>query len=155
MTILYIVPAADAAGNQLDWAIRLLLDHQAFLPSITLAGASRGMIEALLGKDPIKVTAYSSIKDALAKKGYGTPDGIGKALNGPRNYLKHADDEALDPYSADLQSMAIAEVILATLSLYRFDHSVVSEWQRFYDWIKINCPDLGSGMEDLTIARPR
>lgn len=36
----------DAAVEQLDWAIRLLLDHKAYIPAIGLAAAA----EEILGK---------------------------------------------------------------------------------------------------------
>jgi hypothetical protein len=39
----------DAAVDQIDWAIRLFLDHQAYLPAITLAGAA----EEILGKPSV------------------------------------------------------------------------------------------------------
>ena len=39
----------DAATNQLDWAIRLFLDHDEFIPAITLAGAAEEILGGLLG----------------------------------------------------------------------------------------------------------
>jgi len=42
----YKISKIDAAVSQLDWAIRLFLDHQAYLPAITLAGAA----EEIIGK---------------------------------------------------------------------------------------------------------
>jgi hypothetical protein len=39
----------DAAVDQLDWAIRLFLDHAAFVPAITLAGAPGEIIGETLG----------------------------------------------------------------------------------------------------------
>jgi len=38
----------DAATEQMDWAIRLFLDHQAYLPAITLAGAAEEIVGAIL-----------------------------------------------------------------------------------------------------------
>jgi hypothetical protein len=40
------VSKTDAAVEQLDWAIRLFLDHQAYRSAVTLAGAA----EEILGK---------------------------------------------------------------------------------------------------------
>ena len=42
----YQVTKIEAAVDQLDWAIKLFLDHQAYIPSITLAGAA----EEILGE---------------------------------------------------------------------------------------------------------
>jgi hypothetical protein len=39
----------DAAVEQLDWAIRLFLDHQAYLPAITLAGAAEEILGQAVG----------------------------------------------------------------------------------------------------------
>ena len=96
------------------------------------------MIEDLLGKDPKKITASDSVKGSLAEKGYGTADEIGKTINAPRNFLKHADIAEFDHSAADLQSMAITEITLALTNLCRLDRSVVSEGRRFLDWISVN-----------------
>ena len=42
----------DAATDQMDWAIRLFLDHRAHLPAITLAGAAEEIVGAILS-DPL------------------------------------------------------------------------------------------------------
>jgi hypothetical protein len=39
----------DAAPDQLDWAMRLFLDHAAFVPAISLAGAAEDIIGETLG----------------------------------------------------------------------------------------------------------
>ena len=36
----YTVNKIDAAIDQLDWAIKLFIEHKAYVPSITLAGAA-------------------------------------------------------------------------------------------------------------------
>ena len=40
----YHVTKIDAAVDQLDWAIRLFLDHKAYVPAITLAGAAEEIV---------------------------------------------------------------------------------------------------------------
>jgi hypothetical protein len=52
----------DAAVEQLDWAIRLLLDHQAYLPAITLAGAA----EEILGQAVGDRAAFAQLKTVFA-----------------------------------------------------------------------------------------
>jgi len=37
----YTLSKLDAAVDQLDWAIRLLLDNKAYVPAITLANTDR------------------------------------------------------------------------------------------------------------------
>jgi hypothetical protein len=39
----------DAAVDQLDWAIRLFLDHKAYVPAITLAGAAEEILGQAVG----------------------------------------------------------------------------------------------------------
>ncbi len=39
----------DAAVDQLDWAIRLFLDHKAYVPAITLAGAADEILGQAVG----------------------------------------------------------------------------------------------------------
>ena len=40
----YSVTKIDVALDQLDWAIKLFLDHKAYVPAITLAGAAEEVI---------------------------------------------------------------------------------------------------------------
>ena len=153
MTKPYEVPPIHAAGIQLQWAIRLFLDHQAFVPAITLAGAARGMLEVLLGQQATSATAFASVKES---NGFGTTDDIGKAINAPRNFLKHAFDRAFDANGADLQSMAISEIILATINLARLDKAILPETPNFIKWISENRPDMkerGDSLDTLLAHR--
>ena len=100
------------------------------------------MLEALIAQQSAAATAFTSVKDSLAAKGFGTTDEIGRAINSPRNFLKHASDNAFDASGADLQSIAIYEIILATTNLARFDKAIVPDVPRFVQWISVNRPDL-------------
>jgi hypothetical protein len=74
----------DAAVEQLDWAIRLFLDHQAYVPAITLAGAANLMLHEMLGSKstlPIAVDTLAS-KNGSVKRAWET---LHKAVN----WLKH------------------------------------------------------------------
>ena len=46
----YSLSKIDAAADQLDWSIRLFLDHQAYVPAITLAGAANVFFSITLHK---------------------------------------------------------------------------------------------------------
>ena len=48
----------DAAVDQLDWAIRLFIDHSAFAAAITLAGAA----EEILGRAAASRSAFEQLK---------------------------------------------------------------------------------------------
>lgn len=47
----YQVGKIDAAADQLDWSIKLFLDHKAYVPAITLAGAAEEIIGQTLGSE--------------------------------------------------------------------------------------------------------
>jgi|SRR4030095_16933909 hypothetical protein len=74
----------DAAVEQLDWAIRLFLDHQAYVPAITLGGAANLMLHEMLGsKSPLLIAA-----DTLASQD-GSIKRAWKTLHKAMNWLKH------------------------------------------------------------------
>ena len=54
----------DAAVDQLDWAIRLFLDHHAYVPAITLAGAA----EEILGKTVGADATFETLKKKFASE---------------------------------------------------------------------------------------
>ena len=62
----YSVTKIDAAIVQLDWAIKLFLDHKAYVPAITLAGAAEEVIREPLADN----SAFKKLQDKLAKE-YG------------------------------------------------------------------------------------
>ena len=57
--MMHSVSKIEAAVDQLDWAIRLFIDHKAYMPAITLAGAA----EEILGKASSQNSAHNIIKD--------------------------------------------------------------------------------------------
>ena len=149
MATLFVVPKVDAAVDQMDWAIRLFLDFGAYVPAITLAGAAEGILEACLNDDPSAETAYTSIKRSIKDKGVASADGIGRYMNGPRNFLKHADKSAFDAENADLETIAIHQILRCMTNLLRIDRSLSksSEAPRFYSWIKAHRTDLSDRLE--------
>ena len=86
----------DAAVDQLDWAIRLFLDHQAYLRAITLAGAA----EEILGQAVGDRSAFAQLKTTFAGRLDISEKVISQQhLNKARNWLKHwgqrTDDEKI------------------------------------------------------------
>ena len=51
LLVSYSLSKIDAATEQLDWAIRLFIDHKAYVPAITLAGAAEEIIGQTLGDE--------------------------------------------------------------------------------------------------------
>lgn len=135
------VPATDAGVVQLDWAIRLFIDHGAFIPTITLARSARSVFEVLLQRVQTD-TAFNSVRTVLADRGYGNLDEIGKIINAPGNFLKHADESQFDNKSADLKATAIYEIALATTNLARLEIALTHECVRFVNWVDQNHPEM-------------
>lgn len=76
----------DAAVEQLDWAIRLFLDHKAYVPAIALAGAAEEIIgQAIPGRG-----VFELLKKKFAAD-FSLPEKVVSQthLNKAKNWLKH------------------------------------------------------------------
>ncbi len=129
----------DAALNQLDWAIKLFLDHQAFIPAITLAGAA----EEIIGEVVFNKTGSSSfhiLKNKLSKETGLEPKIISQEyLNKTKNWMKHWKDLKDNEHEEfDLEINAIQYLIRAIDHLNCFDRSCSSETPRFIKWLTEN-----------------
>jgi hypothetical protein len=129
----------DAARLQLDWAIRLLLDHSASIPAITLAAAAEELSGKCVGADASKRNARDSIKHSLASRGYGSPDEIGDFMNQARNSLKHHASGMLD---LEPEPEAIQLITRAIINMLRIRCELSTEITRFLKWVQVNRPDL-------------
>jgi len=130
----------DAATNQLDWAIRLFLDSNAFVPAITLAGAAEEIIGEILGD----ASVFSQVKTVLCTK-LNMPSAIvsQRHMNKAKNWLKHwkdlKDDETIN---LDLEGEAIQYIVRALTNLVLHDRSLPSEGPRFFKWLSTKHPEL-------------
>jgi len=137
------VEKVNAAVDQLDWAIKLFLDHKAYIPAITLAGAA----EEILGEAVSSESAFRKLKDSLSVEheipGYVLSQ---EYLNKAKNWLKHwneiKDGEYLD---IELETQAIQYIVRAVTNLVTLDNSLSSETPRFFDWLYKNRMDLING----------
>jgi hypothetical protein len=97
------VSKIDAAVEQLKWAISLLVDHGAFLPAVTLAGAA----EEVFGK-----RSNRPILNEMAKLAETMRAGQGKQLatmqNEVRNWLKHHNTENKESWTMDFDPRVAA-----------------------------------------------
>ena len=123
----------DAAVDQLDWAIRLLLDHQAYLSAITLAGAA----EEILGKCVQGASAHAQLKENLSTQFQLDEKWLSdNHLNKARNWLKHnGGGNPLETASFELEEEAIQYIARALSNLVSIDQTLPSEGQRFLDWV--------------------
>ena len=140
----YSVNKIDAAVDQLDWAIRLFLDHQAYIPAITLAGAA----EEILGEAVSDKAAFRELRKSLSVK-TGIEEKVisQEHLNKAKNWLKHwkelKDEENLE---IELENQAIQYIARAIANLVSHDYSITSETPRYYKWLKENKQELMNGL---------
>jgi len=143
MTTEFHLSKIDAAVDQLDWSIRLFLDHQAYVPAITLAGAAEEIIGGILSQ-----SSFSLLKVKLSAK-YGLTEKIVSQLhlNKAKNWLKHwtgrRDEEKV---ALELETEAIQYIVRAVVNLVAHDQSFPSEGPRFFEWLSNNRGDLMEGL---------
>ncbi|MHB1865703.1 MAG: hypothetical protein ACYCPE_10795 [Metallibacterium sp.] len=126
----YQVGKIDAASDQLDWSIKLFLDHKAYVPAITLAGAAEEIIGQTLGSE----AAFNLLKERLSIKTGLSPAVVSQMyLNRAKNWLKHwrdmRDEETID---IELETEAIQYIVRAVINLAAHDKSCTSETPRFF-----------------------
>ena len=128
----------DRAIEQLEWAIRLLVEHRALAPAITLAGAA----EEILGKSVPSKNAFTTIKESLSAKGYGDSARIGELMNITRNYMKHESRGQHTLTPTELEAEAIQLITRALINLVRLNRNLPSEARHFLDWVHKQRPEL-------------
>lgn len=130
----------DAAVDQLDWAIRLFLDRQAYVPAITLAGAAEEILGQMLGDK----SALAQLKARLGAL-TGLPEKVISQdhLNRGKNWLKHwqglRDDETI---ALDLEAEAIQYILRGLTNLIGHGRPLPGEGARFFAWVANNRKDL-------------
>ena len=130
----------DAAVEQLDWAIRLFLDHQAYLPAITLAGAAEEILGQAVGDRAVFAQLRATFADRLdiSEKTISQ-----QHLNRARNWIKHWDQRLDDEkICLELDEEAIQYIVRAFTNLAMHDASQPSEGPRFWNWMDQNRRDL-------------
>lgn len=140
----YQVSKIDAAVDQLDWAIRLFLDHQAYVPAITLAGAA----EEIVGEAVSSEAAFRILKKSLSEK-TGIEEKVvsQEHLNKTKSWLKHwkemKDEEFVE---IELETEVIQYLVRAITNLVTHNNSLTSETPRFFEWLNENRKDLMNGL---------
>jgi len=139
----YTVRKIDAAIDQLNWAIKLFLDHQAYIPAITLAGAA----EEVVGEAVLSNATFRKLKKILSEETGITEEAVSQEyLNKTKNWLKHwnkmKDVESLE---IELETEAIQYIVRAINNLLIYDELLASETPRFLNWLNKNRSDLVNG----------
>jgi hypothetical protein len=129
---MFEVSRVDAAVDQLDWAIRLFLDHKAYVAAVTLAGAA----EELLGKPLAGKSAHQQLhRQFMARYGAQLSDDERINLNETRNLLKHWDGDPELVRLVDLEDAAIQYIMRGLMNLFSHDTSRPIEYDRFVEWL--------------------
>ena len=125
----------DAAKDQLNCAIHLLVNCNALIPSITLAGAAEEILSKNLPQDR---SAFGILKKQLSEE---FPDiSVSQELNRLKNAFKHWErDDAnrpVDTIEAELEVQAAIMIFRAMLNLRHVDRSLPHEYEKFIAWCK-------------------
>lgn len=142
--MIYRVGKIDAAVDHLDWAIKLFLDHKAYVSAITLAGAA----EEIIGEAVYPESAFQKLKESLSAK-YEIPGPVlsQEHLNKAKNWLKHWKDMKNEEYIyIELETEAIQYIVRAVANLHTHDNTATSETPRFFAWLAENRKDLTNGL---------
>ncbi len=140
----YQVGKIEAVVDQLDWAIKLFLDHKAYIPAITLAGAA----EEIIGQAVSSESAFRKLTASLSAQ-YGIADSVlaKEYLNKARNWLKHWKNKKDEEYiEIELETEAIQYIVRAITNLATHDNTATSETPRFFGWLAENRKDLLNGL---------
>jgi len=131
----------EAASHQLDWAIRLFLDHDAPLPAITLAGAA----EEMLGKPLVDQSAFQDLTRSFSASHGIDPKILSQQhLNKARNWLKHRSlDTDAEYEDFELEQEAIQYIARGLSNMAILYQSLPYEGPRFLEWVKANRPPNG------------
>ena len=137
----YTVTKIDAAVHQLDWAVKLLLDHQEYIPAITLAGAAEEILGQIVGDQAV----FKQLKSKFSTD-FGIPEKVVSQafLNKTKNWLKHwqnlGDEETV---AVDLEGEAVQYIVRGITNIILHDSSLPSEGPRFFAWLALNRERLG------------
>lgn len=134
--MIYSISKIEAAVEQLDWAIRLFLDHKAYIPAITLAGAA----EKIIGEAVKEESAHNKLKEKFSAKLEMPKKKLSdEHLNFAKNWLKHwkeQKDQEIIELKLEYEAMQYMFRCIANLAIY--DQSASSETPRFMAWVEAN-----------------
>ena len=121
-----------AAVEQLEWAIRLTVDYDAYIPAITLAGAA----EEVFGKH----SGIPLISELAQLANPQQPKRIAKELtllmNDVRNWLKHNDGKAaISPKAFSPDQEAINMIARALFNHERCGLPPLQNARSYYVWV--------------------
>ncbi len=88
------LPALETKVDQLDWAIKLLIENEAYVPAYVLAGNA----DEILGKPLGERSALKHLKNFIDSQNAGTD------LNKLKNFLKHGNEPMMQVSELSLET---------------------------------------------------
>lgn len=125
-----ILDQAEAALLQLQWAMRLTVDHAAFIPAITLASAAEEVLGKLSGSPILKEIA----SELSANHGLPERQIVNDYMNDVRNWLKHGGARPEGRQAADLLQEAAMAIHRALLNCARAGLRPPPDAERYRLW---------------------
>ena len=124
-----------AALLQLEWAIRLLLDYNAAIPAITLAGAADEILGKQLGE--IGSAHELLLNEFSSSSGLSRSDVSSNHLNRARNWLKHHRNSNPNA-NFDLEREATQMITRCLINTTKLQLTLTNEHLRFVKWARLN-----------------
>ncbi len=144
MAEVFSISQTDAAVDQLDWAIKLLVDHDAPLPAITLAGAAEELLGKLAGSctiaDGASLNALALLKSRLSTND-SSEKNVADTANSAKTFIKHGKPQGAS-LEIELQTEAIQLILRAIINQVRLESNLSSQSPRFLEWLERTRPDL-------------
>jgi hypothetical protein len=133
----------EIAKRQIDTAIEIFLAGKDYLSAVTLAGAGEEILGKLLIRHSKKnMVAYLKELDKRLSEGREFKI-VNREINGFRNSLKHANNEAEDEIDvAEGQEHAIAMLSRSLTNYASFEGRLSEKMEQFLQWLRDNKPDL-------------
>lgn len=103
----------DAGIEQLDWAIKLFMNEEAYIPAIALAGAADGIFGEL-GKGAVLKQLCSNVTARTGEEN----NSVRQFINQTKNWFKHAtrdNKSEIDIWDLKVQAIARINIVAASL----------------------------------------
>ena len=137
MATTFKITKAGAAIEQLEWAIKLLVEENAYIPAITLAGAAEEILGKMSGNP-----AFHELRDHFSTASGLTLKAVADGhLNRGRNWFKHWSEGKSAEVEIELETDAIQYIARGLINAARVGHYCAAN-EPFAEWLAINRPDL-------------
>ncbi|SDP21994.1 hypothetical protein SAMN04488061_2538 [Filomicrobium insigne] len=132
------ITTIDAAGELLDWSIRVLLDYHSPLPSIALATAADNILAHIVRAKE----GHLSLKEALALERHSHPRENPEPMDTLRDLIRYGQRDDWLMAGRDLETEAIELIAHGIIDLHGLGGTVSYEAERFRHWVLQARPEL-------------